>query len=828
MSWDAPIGYSTHFNFPKYALGANPGADALNENLIEAIDTAIHNATQQSLSEQVAKFGIGGAPDSVFKLKVYGDSWLTGNEKIDGHSAIGGDIDTNFKQKIYGNIKVTGNITVDGDIYIGGVINQVNVVDLDIADHAIRLNKGGDNTTALDGGIEMLGAGDLLLGSIKYTGSNWLSDLNFNIASGKVYKINDVDVLSSTTLGNTVVNSSLTKVGTITQGIWNATAINGQYLNYNTTNLKVTSNQINTIQDIAITSSPTFNNITFSGKIDQQGSANSEFGSASILPKQSYFGNLGNLNKKWLSLHASELWVETLVAQNTIATIGGRILVGPTSTLVSDLSSGSTTINVKHNQMVNGDIVYLEADGKVEFIRINSSASGSPGNYSYSVIRDLDGSGANDWFAGDAIFNTGQTGSGFIDLYSFRGIKNSQQVGPAIVGNIRNSTTFNDWSEHWAIGNLNGLYGYNSNTYGSAFGKYASGQPNITIDSTNGIRFRNYTTQLAQWDVSGNILIGEVGTNKSNVYLTAGAVKLRNNTTDLITLNADGTATFEGNITSNAIITGGTYQTAASGKRIIINGSDHSILFYDPNGTLRTTLTATSTYLYADSFFDCTGLRTSGTVEARNSFMNAAGGYKVGNLFNINSSGQITLVNNQVASSGLFLRGDGTSFIPSLIQSSDITTALGYTPVPNTRTINGYALSSNVTLTKSDIGLGNVENTALSTWSGSTNIVTVGKIADVFKLGKGLQFDNEQYITVTPTDNSNGYITMTGGKNLLRLYPSGSGYSVGIYGMTDKAIIMVINVHTSLSITVEGKLLAPKQSVLMMYDADYTTVRIVG
>lgn len=34
-----------------------------------------------------------------------------------------------------------------------------------------------------------------------------------------------------------------------------------------------------------------------------------------------------------------------------------------------------------------------------------------------------------------------------------------------------------------------------------------------------------------------------------------------------------------------------------------------------------------------------------------------------------------------------------------------------------------------VTLTKSDVGLGNVENTALSTWSGSTNITTLGTIA---------------------------------------------------------------------------------------------------
>lgn len=47
--------------------------------------------------------------------------------------------------------------------------------------------------------------------------------------------------------------------------------------------------------------------------------------------------------------------------------------------------------------------------------------------------------------------------------------------------------------------------------------------------------------------------------------------------------------------------------------------------------------------------------------------------------------------------------------------------------VPATRTVNGHALSADVTVTKSDVGLGNVEDTALSTWAGSANLVTVGK-----------------------------------------------------------------------------------------------------
>ena len=40
----------------------------------------------------------------------------------------------------------------------------------------------------------------------------------------------------------------------------------------------------------------------------------------------------------------------------------------------------------------------------------------------------------------------------------------------------------------WAVGNLNGLYGYGVDIYGAAFGKYVNNCSFLTIDPTNGIR----------------------------------------------------------------------------------------------------------------------------------------------------------------------------------------------------------------------------------------------------------------------------------------------------------------------------------------------------
>jgi hypothetical protein len=248
-----------------------------------------------------------------------------------------------------------------------------------------------------------------------------------------------------------------------------------------------------------------------------------------VLPATNYDINLGALSKKYLTLHAAELWVETLVAQNTIATIGGRILVGPTTTLTRDLAAAATTIYVKHNQMISGDRAYMEANGSVEFFAITSGATSTGTDYSYTVTRNLDGSGANDWYAGDAMFNTGQTGNGFIDQYSIRGVKTASQAGPTIVGNVRLSSTYNDWAERWAVGNLNGLYGYGTNVYG-----FAAGDPSgvwLAADATNGLRMMNSTQTRLLLSTAGNL----------RLYDPSG--------TPVISLDNDGSSYFAGAMT---------------------------------------------------------------------------------------------------------------------------------------------------------------------------------------------------------------------------------------------------------------------------------------
>jgi len=301
-----------------------------------------------------------------------------------------------------------------------------------------------------------------------------------------------------------------------------------------------------------------------------------------VLPETNYDVNLGAINKKWLTIHAAEAWFETLVAQETIATIGGRILVGPTTTLTRDLAAATTTIYVKHNQMTSGNRGYMEANGKVEFFAITSGpALQGAGDYAYSVTRNLDGTGANDWYAGDAMFNMGTTGNGWIDLYSIRGVKSASQYGPTIVGNVRLSATYNDWAERWAAGNLNGLYGYGVDTYGFAAGNPAAAW--AAMDATNGVRIMAGNQTRLQLGITGNL----------RLYNPSG--------TPVISLDNDGSSYFAGIMT---IGTGGeirqgtgTLGSNYTGLRIWRDGNVGRIAGYNAN-TLQW-YAGTDGYLYA-------------------------------------------------------------------------------------------------------------------------------------------------------------------------------------------------------------------------------------
>ena len=118
------------------------------------------------------------------------------------------------------NITTVGtltSLTVSGDLTVNGTTTTINSTTLTVDDKNIELGSVSVPTdvTADGGGITLKGTTDKTINWTNATGDFDVSE-NWDLASGKVYKINNTSVLSGTTLGSGVVNSSLTSVGTLT------------------------------------------------------------------------------------------------------------------------------------------------------------------------------------------------------------------------------------------------------------------------------------------------------------------------------------------------------------------------------------------------------------------------------------------------------------------------------------------------------------------------------------------------------------------------------------------------------------------------------------
>ena len=201
---------------------------------------------------------IDGAVDMASSLTLAGNADFNGNLDVDGTTNLDG---TNIagtlavsgaatvdNLSLNGNTITTssGNLTIDsnggtttiadnavisGNLTVNGTTTTINSTTVQIDDKNFQVATGAADDAAADGAGFTVdsGDGDKTI-NFEATGDNWGFSENINLASGKVLKVNNTSILSSTTLGSSVVSSSLTSVGTIGTGVWQGTAINDTYL----------------------------------------------------------------------------------------------------------------------------------------------------------------------------------------------------------------------------------------------------------------------------------------------------------------------------------------------------------------------------------------------------------------------------------------------------------------------------------------------------------------------------------------------------------------------------------------------------------------------
>lgn len=113
----------------------------------------------------------------------------------------------------------TGDISTSGNLSVTGA-GQINVTNIGVSSIA-------KNDTSIS--ISDTGTGSNVRIIVDGVTEHTVDANGLSLAAGDWYAINGSSVLSATTLGSGVVNSSLTTVGTITTGVWQGTTVGVAY-----------------------------------------------------------------------------------------------------------------------------------------------------------------------------------------------------------------------------------------------------------------------------------------------------------------------------------------------------------------------------------------------------------------------------------------------------------------------------------------------------------------------------------------------------------------------------------------------------------------------
>jgi hypothetical protein len=223
-------------------------------------------------------------------------------------------------------------------------------------------------------------------------------------------------------------------------------------------------------------------------------------------------------------LFRGELHTSVFVKDSINAT-NGNLVVTNATVLASDVAVSDTSIVVKEAVFSVGDRVRIKPDvTRSEYMSIDS-ANGT----TYGVTRNLDGSGANSFQAGDAVVGQGSR----VEIVASG---DTAANLPYIDVIKRNSTTWNDTSTMVRLGNLAGItdaqfgtlsgYGlYTNNGYFTGSVK-ASNFSGGTISGTSSsigatARFVQTANSVTAYDTNNNSVFNTTltGTNAGDTYL---------------------------------------------------------------------------------------------------------------------------------------------------------------------------------------------------------------------------------------------------------------------------------------------------------------------
>ena len=199
------------------AIDADGGAN------IAGGETVLSSATVSDLTDnRVVLAGTSGALEDSGNLTFDGTTLaVTGAATVDNLSLNANTVTTTSGNLTLdsagGTTTIADDTIISGNLTVNGTQTIVNSTTMSVDDKNLELGTGAaDDAAANGGGITIVSGEGNKTFQFEATGDNLGSSENVNLASGKAFKIANTSVLSATTLGANVVNSSLTSVGTLT------------------------------------------------------------------------------------------------------------------------------------------------------------------------------------------------------------------------------------------------------------------------------------------------------------------------------------------------------------------------------------------------------------------------------------------------------------------------------------------------------------------------------------------------------------------------------------------------------------------------------------
>jgi len=190
----------------------------------------------------VSRMELNSAGDLSIPSTTTSTSTSTGALKVSGGAGIGGAL------YVGGILSVAGDTTVTGNLTVNGTTTNINTTNLVIEDKNMVLADVASptNVTADGAGITVKGATDKTFNWVSLTAA-WTSSEDLDLLTGKQYEIAGTSVLTATTLGSGVVNSSLTSLGTITSLVaTNSQATTAVATNFSSGNIVITNGSLTT------------------------------------------------------------------------------------------------------------------------------------------------------------------------------------------------------------------------------------------------------------------------------------------------------------------------------------------------------------------------------------------------------------------------------------------------------------------------------------------------------------------------------------------------------------------------------------------------------